>query len=749
MKRRHFLQFAGSTLATLGLSQLDIVRQGDRYGKVLAQSTPRKLALLVGINDYPDGVGWDPLRGCYTDVLMQKNLLKYGFGFKEEDILVLTDIDDRANVTRDSILTAFEEHLIAQAKPGDVAIFHYSGHGSQVYDADAPDGLNGTFVPIDSPIPSEDGGKVNDIMGRTLFLLMSAVDTENLTVVLDSCHSGGGTRGNMTVRSRSGGGEFLPSDEELAFQEELMSALALSEDELRAIRAQKIAKGVVIASAQPHQLAADVPFNGFHAGAFTYLMTRYLWQQTNPDAVYQVLENIRRSTYTLALESGTHQDPLLETNPDENRFQPLYFIDAPRPAAEAVVTQVSGNDRVELWLGGVDRYSWEGFKEGTVLSSVNCGGQGPNGEDSRMLIQLENREGLVGWGRIIKRNGCNSIQPGMFFQEEIRSLPELTLKVGIDDRSLDAESVSTARQALNAQSRILGTSLGTEEVHYIFARMTSEYQQKLDPQQLETSENIPPVGSLGLLTPALNAVVPDSFGVPGESASAAVERLAAKLQSLFAVYLVKRVLSSSTSRLDVEVVMQLKGGQVQASAVATRGRRDRSPETAGSYRVPEITQYRPGDTIEFVFKNNENSDLYVCVLLISPDGSLTAIFPSEYQDPVEASRIQSGKTRIIPKLELDRFEFQIGDTSGFAEVLIVASKSPLRNALGTLQATVGRGHRGPATASEEIADALLSDFDRETRGTRGPAIVTVHADDCGIDMTRMAALSVSFEIVRG
>lgn len=47
IKRRQFLQFAGSTLATLGLSQLDIKRQGDAMGRVLAQSTPRKLALLV------------------------------------------------------------------------------------------------------------------------------------------------------------------------------------------------------------------------------------------------------------------------------------------------------------------------------------------------------------------------------------------------------------------------------------------------------------------------------------------------------------------------------------------------------------------------------------------------------------------------------------------------------------------------------------------------------------------------------
>jgi len=48
LKRRHFLQLAGSTLATVGLSQLDFIHQANRYAQVLAQSTPRKLALLVG-----------------------------------------------------------------------------------------------------------------------------------------------------------------------------------------------------------------------------------------------------------------------------------------------------------------------------------------------------------------------------------------------------------------------------------------------------------------------------------------------------------------------------------------------------------------------------------------------------------------------------------------------------------------------------------------------------------------------------
>jgi hypothetical protein len=67
MNRRHFLQFAGSTLATLGLSQVDLARRGDRLRQAVAQSTGRKFALLIGINNY-EAAGVSSLRGCLTDV---------------------------------------------------------------------------------------------------------------------------------------------------------------------------------------------------------------------------------------------------------------------------------------------------------------------------------------------------------------------------------------------------------------------------------------------------------------------------------------------------------------------------------------------------------------------------------------------------------------------------------------------------------------------------------------------------------
>ncbi len=119
MRRRHFFQFAGSALTTLGLSYLDIIQQGNRYAQVLAQSTPRKLALLVGINQYPASQRFTNLEGCVTNVELQQELLIHRFGFNKSDILRLTSDPSDKQPTRNNILTAFEKHLIKQAKPGD------------------------------------------------------------------------------------------------------------------------------------------------------------------------------------------------------------------------------------------------------------------------------------------------------------------------------------------------------------------------------------------------------------------------------------------------------------------------------------------------------------------------------------------------------------------------------------------------------------------------------------------------------
>jgi metacaspase-1 len=380
--RRQFLQFAGSALATIGIDQLLFQQQAKRYSQVLAQSTSRKLALLVGINQYRT----QPLEGCLNDVDLQRNLLIHRFGFNPKDILVLPD----AQATRQGILTAFDEHLIKQAKPGDVVVYHYSGHGSRIFDPNpivvepGKDGLNGTFVPVDGNLPAgypEVGGTVQDIMGHTLFLLMSGLKTENVTVVLDSCFAGGATR-DARIRSRDGGKNVLVSADEKTYQQKWLSRLNMSpEDFVRGYRAG-VARGVVLAATAPDQEAREVNINGFKAGIFSYLLTHYLWQEdSNIERIFpKILPEIPQEF---------NQQPRYEVKAGSSyQQQSPYFIGSPNSTAQAVVTRVSG-DTAQLWLGGVDLRKVEA---GTVLVAVKGTGQ----------VSVLDRDGMVAQGKIEK-----------------------------------------------------------------------------------------------------------------------------------------------------------------------------------------------------------------------------------------------------------------------------------------------------------------------------------------------------------
>ncbi len=91
-KRRHFLQFTGSALAAYGIYHLSLKQQGNRYAQILAQPTSRKLALLVGINQYPScNTRNNNLYGLFTFVALKNELLIHRFGFNRNDFLTLND----------------------------------------------------------------------------------------------------------------------------------------------------------------------------------------------------------------------------------------------------------------------------------------------------------------------------------------------------------------------------------------------------------------------------------------------------------------------------------------------------------------------------------------------------------------------------------------------------------------------------------------------------------------------------------
>jgi Caspase domain len=156
----------------------------------------RLYALLVGIDDYPL---LNPLRGCLADIDGYEQFLMYRVDRKTHELHLRTLRDEQA--TRAAVIEGFQKHL-AQAGRDDTALFVFCGHGSQQTSDPKnwtiePDRQDETIVCYDSRLP---GG--SDLEDKLLaqFIGEVAAHGAHVLVILDSCHSGSGTRTLEGVR---------------------------------------------------------------------------------------------------------------------------------------------------------------------------------------------------------------------------------------------------------------------------------------------------------------------------------------------------------------------------------------------------------------------------------------------------------------------------------------------------------------------------------------------------------------------
>lgn len=162
----------------------------------------RKHALVVGVSKYMPGGGWNNLN-AHNDVTAVKEALKLQ-GFALADIVVLED--DAA--TREGIILALKK-LQANSVPGDLVYFHFSGHGQQMWDdsGDEIDGYDESIVPYNALKNYNAAGYKgenhisDEELGRHFLEIRKKLGKKGqLIVLLDSCHSGTGTRGLGAAR---------------------------------------------------------------------------------------------------------------------------------------------------------------------------------------------------------------------------------------------------------------------------------------------------------------------------------------------------------------------------------------------------------------------------------------------------------------------------------------------------------------------------------------------------------------------
>ncbi|MGH7999471.1 MAG: DUF4384 domain-containing protein, partial [Brasilonema sp.] len=511
------------------------------------------------------------------------------------------------------------------------------------------------------------------------------------------------------------------------------------------LRQQGVPKGVMLAAARRDQSAIDTRFADTPVGIFTYILSRYLWQQTGAESVNQVMVSTTNTTERILREyfptSGLVQRPEFNIKQgSDNGKRPVYFTNKKNTPAEAVVTKVQGN-QIDLFLGGIDPRSLKAFGRGATFTLVDSQGR------EQGQVQIESRQQLKAQGKLIQvTNRGATITPGTFLQERSRAIPNnLTLDIGLDP-SLGQE-IEQAKQALQSIKRIQPVLLSQQEVQYILGRITKPYYQQL--QKLKV-KNLPEVASIALFSPAQD-LIPGSAGTPNEKVTDAVKRLQAKLKSLLAARIVKLTLNTSSSRLAVSAAMQrVDGSQIVAESFTVRGGAVRIPSrTRGTTpQTSNAQKMQPGTEVQFLVANNEPRDLYISVLLISVDGELSVLSPlpgNEDVAPVPAKQ----EIQIPDRDRKENYKFKIGKTPGIAEVLIIASTTPLTRAIELLRTLAAEKpeQRGiPVNLNKEPAEAiatLLDDLDEGSRGGGTSAIAGVRQ----IDTRQMAALSITFEVL--
>ncbi|KAI6245590.1 Metacaspase-1 [Erysiphe necator] len=155
------------------------------YAYQYSNCSGRRKALLIGINYFGQK---GQLRGCINDVKNMSEFLSQRYGYKSEDMVILTD-DQHNSVcqpTKANILRAMH-WLVKDAQPNDSLFFHFSGHGGQTkdLDGDEEDGYDEVIYPVDF---RRAGHIVDDDMHNILVRpLLAGV---RLTAIFDSCHSG-------------------------------------------------------------------------------------------------------------------------------------------------------------------------------------------------------------------------------------------------------------------------------------------------------------------------------------------------------------------------------------------------------------------------------------------------------------------------------------------------------------------------------------------------------------------------------
>lgn len=691
LDRRTFLQQAGLALFTLGTTEVGVSTSANNeslaasikdHQQTLAQPGNRKLALLVGINHYPDH---DDLSGCLMDVELQRELLIHRFGFDPKDILTLSD----RQATRENIETAFVEHLTKQAQPDDVVVFHFSGYGSQIKmplasDIEANTGndteafrLVNSFVPVDG-LSSPQKTFANNILQETLLVLAQSLSTSKSTFVLDTCFNNTprSKHGSFRVRSIPNIAEN-PSVQERDFLAQLNNNLAVKG--LKPSKRISFLPGVVLSATSNNQIAVERQWDGLSAGLFTQALTQHLWHLT-PSSKVQVA--LSRTAETVEQVMGRQQQPTLN-----NRDKPAiaYYLAANDNIDVAGIVSKVNNNYIEVKLLGLPINILDSYGVGSCLSLVTS----PQNESPQ--LQIKYRGGLISKTQLLSSTNAEP-QVGQLLRESIRILErDLSLKLALDDDLQRIERVD-ATSALASISTINPLVTAKEQnADCLLGKVTSDSAVVPSPEREQTSF------SYGLYTAGGN-LIGQTTGLEEEAVKIAIDRLEPQFNNLLAAKWLKLTNNEFSSKLQARATLIV--GDDQRSKSWERSTLSVNKNLISQAKSTSVTNsfnfdnnrnlplILKGTDIKLALDNLGDRQLYAVVLGTDSDSNIYALYtPAKSNNTKEEAHLEnigiaSGEQLIIPSTE-NSWKWTAPESIGINALYVIIAVEPF---IETLQA---------------------------------------------------------------
>jgi metacaspase-1 len=245
-------------------------------------------ALCVGVNLYKN-LPNATLHGCVNDVTSMKGLCKDFLGFKDPDIVSLTD----AQATKAAIMQNLKD-MVAGAKAGKYSylLFSMSSHGTQVPDVsgdETSDHADEAFCPHDLIAKGSVWDSNHIIVDDELHdLFVQIPSSVLLEVYMDTCHSGSGLKALDFVAGSKPRWLAPPSME--AFKEvEGRQSRGIAER----LREKGLPNQILWAACRSDQTSADAYIGGSYHGAFTYYFEKEMRACQNKLSRKAVLAKVR------------------------------------------------------------------------------------------------------------------------------------------------------------------------------------------------------------------------------------------------------------------------------------------------------------------------------------------------------------------------------------------------------------------------------------------------------------------------